>query len=178
MSKRHGPLVIGVTDPLRHPGSRYPVALTAALADLAISTAAVPSGAEVALEVAVEAMADGRLTVTGTVVAPYEAACRRCLEPVAGRVEARVKEVFEGVPVEGETYPRHGEQIDLEQLARDAVLLALPLAPLCRDDCAGPDPLDHPVTVADGDGPVEGDDGHEAPPTDPRWAALRELRFD
>ncbi len=178
MSKRHGPLMVGVTDPLRHAGTRYPVALVASLADLAISTAAVPGGAEVTLAVVVEAMADGRLTVTGTVSAPYEGACRRCLEPVAGRVEARVKEVFEPRPVEGETYPLVGEQIDLEQLARDAVLLALPLAPLCRDDCAGPDPADHPVTVADLDAPVEGVDDDDAPPTDPRWAALRELRFD
>ena len=30
-----------------------------------------------------------------------------------------------------------GDQLDLMPLARDAVLLHLPLAPLCRDDCAG-----------------------------------------
>ncbi len=178
MSKRHGPLMVGVTDPLRHAGTRYPVALVASLADLAISTAAVPGGAEVALEVVVEAMADGRLTVTGAVSAPYEGACRRCLEPVAGQIEARVKEVFETRAVEGETYPLLGEQIDLEQLARDAVLLALPLAPLCRDDCPGPDPVDHPVTVADHVDPAAGHEGDGVSPADPRWAALRELRFD
>ena len=31
-------------------------------------------------------------------------------------------------------------QIDLEPMVRDAVLLALPLAPLCADDCPGPAP--------------------------------------
>ena len=70
----------------------------------------------------------------------WQGTCRRCLEPVEGEAEASVKEIFERHPVEGETYLLDGESIDLEPLVRDAVLLALPLAPLCREDCPGPAP--------------------------------------
>ena len=42
----------------------------------------------------------------------------------------------------------------------------------CSDDCMGPDPEAYPVTVED-----EDEDG-EAPPPDPRWAALSELHPD
>ena len=46
--------------------------------------------------------------------------------------------MFEADPTdEGETYPLDGDQIDLEPMVRDAVLLELPLGPLCGDDCAG-----------------------------------------
>lgn len=78
---------------------------------------------------------------------------------------AEVREVFEPRWEEGETYPLKGDQIDLEPLVRDAVLLTLPLAPLCEDACAGPDPEEHPVGV-EGGAPSE---------PDPRWAALRDL---
>jgi uncharacterized protein len=79
--------------------------------------------------------------------------------------------VFEASPVEGETFPLVGEQVDLAPMLREALALGLPLAPLCADDCAGPAPEAHPVRVPD-------DAAGDARPTDPRWAALDELRFD
>jgi uncharacterized metal-binding protein YceD (DUF177 family) len=54
-------------------------------------------------------------------------------------------------------------------MVRDAVLLALPLSPLCEEACGGPDPEAHPVITADDE---------VVPLEDPRWAALKELRFD
>jgi uncharacterized protein len=48
------------------------------------------------------------------------------------------------------------------------------MAPLCSEDCPGPDPESHPVAVEeDGDRAMAA-----ARPADPRWAALDELRFD
>jgi uncharacterized protein len=61
--------------------------------------------------------------------------------------------------------------VDLEPVVRDAALLNLPLAPLCRPDCAGPVPDALPVVV-------EGEGDDDAPARDPRWAALDELRLD
>ena len=117
--------------------------------------------------------------VSGTVAAPYRAECRRCLEPVDGEASARVLEIFERRPTEGETYLLDGEVVDLTEMVRDALVLALPLAPLCRADCAGPAPELYPTAV-DGDAP--GDEEMEPPGDepvgDPRWAALRDLRFD
>lgn len=70
---------------------------------------------------------------------------------------------------EDDTYELGAEQLDLAPLARDAVLLGLPLAPLCRPDCAGLCPTCG-AELADGDC-----DCAPAPP-DARWAALDALR--
>jgi uncharacterized protein len=64
-----------------------------------------------------------------------------------------------------------GEMIDLEPLLRDAVVLALPLAPVCRDDCPGLCP-DCGARLAD----VGPEHGHDQ--VDPRWAALRAVSSD
>jgi uncharacterized protein len=79
--------------------------------------------------------------------------------------------VFEVRPVDGETYPIEGDEVDLEPVVRDAALLHLPLAPLCRPDCEGPAPDVFPTRV-------EGDATDDEPARDPRWAALDELRLD
>ena len=42
-----------------------------------------------------------------------------------------------GTDGDEEAYPLTGDELDLEPLARDAVLLELPLAPLCSEDCRG-----------------------------------------
>ena len=60
-----------------------------------------------------------------------------------------------------------GDLIDLEPVLRDAVVLALPLRPLCRDDCPG---LCAECGARLADDP---DHGHET--VDPRWAALQGL---
>ena len=67
--------------------------------------------------------------------------CRRCGGPVAGAVVATVRERY-APPTEPprrdeDAYPLAGDELDLEPLARDAVLLDLPLAPLCSEACLG-----------------------------------------
>jgi uncharacterized protein len=54
------------------------------------------------------------------------------------------------------------------------VLLHLPLAPLCREDCRGPAPDAFPAVVA---GELD-DEPADGPRGDPRWAALDVLRRD
>jgi uncharacterized protein len=62
-----------------------------------------------------------------------------------------------------------GDLLDLEPAFRDAVVLALPMSPLCRDDCPGLC-VECGVPLADA-GPAHRHD--DAP--DPRWAALKQL---
>ena len=162
------PLQVGVTELLAHPGIRRELHTSVVLDGLETTAARVPEGGEVAVDLVLEAIGGGALTATGTVGAPWQGDCRRCLEPVEGSAEVDVREIFESHPTEGETYALGGEQIDLEPMVRDAVLLALPLAPLCAETCAGPAPDAFPT------GPVSESD----PPSDPRWAALSELEFD
>jgi uncharacterized protein len=62
-----------------------------------------------------------------------------------------------------------GDLLDLEPAFRDAVVLALPMSPLCREDCPGLC-ADCGVPLADA-GP--GHRHEEA--ADPRWAALKQF---
>jgi uncharacterized protein len=164
------PLVVRVADLLRRPGSTSDLALDVVLDGLEGSASAVPAGAPVTVELRLEGLNEG-IAATGRVRAPWAGTCRRCLRPVEGEVGADVTEVFEASPVEGETYPLEGDRVDLEPLVREAVLLGLPLAPLCREDCPGL----CPVCGADR---ATVDCGHALDPSDDRWAALSELKFD
>ncbi|MEX2292843.1 MAG: DUF177 domain-containing protein [Acidimicrobiales bacterium] len=146
--------------------------LATPLPGLAITSAHVPDDADVRVDGVLEAI-EGAVTISGTVTAPWVGECRRCLDPVSDLIEATLSEVFETSPVEGETYQLDGDEVDLERVVRDAVLLSLPLAPLCRPDCPGPAPETFPARVAD----AEQDEAAERSP-DPRWAGLDELKFD
>ncbi|MDP1821118.1 MAG: DUF177 domain-containing protein [Acidimicrobiales bacterium] len=171
------PLLIGVTELRRRPGTQREVTIDAEVPGLSITTARVPAGEPVQLDLVLEAI-DGAITATGRVTAPWSAECRRCLDDVRGVASVDIREVFETHPVAGETYPIDGDDIDLEPVVRDTVLLHLPLAPLCRPDCLGPAPDEFPAVVegaaTDPDEPPDAD----GPPRDPRWAALDELRLD
>lgn len=164
-------LRIGVMELRRRPGTQREVRIRVPLPGLAISSAHVPDAAEIAVDGTLESI-EGAVTITGTVTAPWTGECRRCLEPVEGTLEVPMSEVFEAHPTEGETYQLDEDEVDLEPVVRDAVLLHLPLAPLCRSDCAGPAPESFPTVV-----PGEDDDDVERGP-DPRWAALEQLKFD
>lgn len=175
------PLRVGVTDLLRHPGARLDVLRVVPASDLGelvVGASRVEADADVALDLVLESQ-PGTVVASGEVVTLWTGECRRCLEPVVGEVRAEVREVFgderEGDPDEGDFYPLDTDQVDLEPLARDAILLNLPVAPLCGPDCRGPVPeafADDEPEVAEDD-----EDGGE-PPRDPRWAALDALDFD
>lgn len=166
-------LIEPVSDLRRRLGTRHPVHRTMAAHGLALSTAEVPDGAEVVLDGELESISEG-IVLTATVTAPWTGECRRCLRRTSGELVADVREVFEAHPTEGDTWPLQGDQVDLGPVMHEAVLLGLPLAPLCADGCAGPAPDVFP-TVVDGD---EGDDaggGEDEGIRDPRWAALDDL---
>ncbi len=160
-------LRIGVSDLRRHPGSRRRIERSLPLDGVAITTAAVPEGASGELDVVLESLSDA-VTVNGVVRVPWVGPCRRCLDETTGIAEAEIHEIFADRPAGEDLLALDGDVIDLGPVVHDAVVLALPLAPLCREDCPGPDPDNFPVATADS----------AAPPADPRWSALAELRFD
>src|SRR6476659_6507629 len=145
MTSAPGPLVIGVAELLRRPGTQREVTVAAVLDDTAISSAAVTEGEAIEGRFTLEAMSDHAITVKGTITAPWTGECRRCLRTIAGTVSIDVEEVFDKRPVDGEMYPLDGDLLNVEPLLRDAVLLSLPLAPLCEVACAGPEPEHHPI---------------------------------
>lgn len=162
-------LVIDVASLLRHPGSQRPLALEATLPGLESTGSRIPPDGTIALDVVLSSMPE-RIDVAGDLDADWVGTCRRCLREATGHLQLHVREIYERNPTEGETYLLTGTEVDLEPLVRDAVVLDLPLAPLCRDDCAGL----CPTCGADRN---EGDCGHSMTEPDPRWAALDELRL-
>ncbi len=161
---------------LRHQsGAIMEVARKGHLSELQMPYAWVPREAEVSVDATLEAAGD-EIVVKAAVTAPYEGECRRCLGPVAGEVRARLREIFspKGDGAGGRfelVYPLRGENVDLAPLARDAVLLELPQAPLCRPDCAG-------LCPSCGAELNEGPCGCPTAATDSRWAALEQLRHN
>lgn len=146
------------------PGERRHVARAGLVEGLAVPGSSVGGGDEVEVDLALEAVPGG-VVARGTVSAPWSGDCRRCLRPVEGRLRSEVLEVFERSPDPDQTYPLTGDQLDLEPLARDAVLLELPQAPLCRGGCLG-------LCSLCGADLNEGVCGCEIDASDPRWAGL------
>lgn len=164
-------LRVSVTEIRRHLGSRIPVHGSMIAEGLALSDVGVgvPDGAEVTFGGELESISEG-VVLTGTATVPWSGDCRRCLTPVEGVATVDVREIYEVRPTDGETWPLVNDEVDLGPLLRDAALLALPLAPLCGDDCLGPAPDSFPTAV--GDDAADVDPEPEEPARDPRWAAL------
>ena len=154
--------------------------------DLRLELVGVPVGADVAVEVRFEAVSEGVLA-TGTAIAPLAGECARCLTPLTSSVTASFQELFLYADGRHDKHDRHdrqvdsdeqddeelhyldGDLLDLEPVVRDAVVLALPMSPLCREDCPG-------LCAECGEPLADAGPGHrhdEA--TDPRWAALKQL---
>jgi len=123
-------------------------------------------GEELDLDVRLESVHEGIL-VSGDVDTVYRGECGRCLRDIAERVEVDFQELFEYPGEEAADFEVQDDHVDLENLVRDAIVLALPFQPVCQPDCPGLDPIT-------GERRAEG--AGEAPaPIDPRWAALQEL---
>lgn len=163
-------LVVRVGSLLRRPGDQREEVLDVCLEDLVVLGSRVPDDAPIHLELHLESLNDG-VVVSGPVSFTWSGQCRRCLAPLTGTLSPTVQEIFVRDPVEGETRPLAGDELDLEPVVRDAVLLDLPMAPLCRPDCAGLCP------ECGADANLE-PCSCSAPETDPRWAVLDALQLD
>jgi uncharacterized protein len=166
------PFVIDTLTLGRRPGSMRKDSYTVpAPADLGVEMVSVPEGTEIELDFRLEAVMEGVL-VSGTARASLAGECARCLDPVTSSIEVEFQELYvysdtrSGESADDDERRLEGDLIDLEPVVRDAMVLALPLSPLCRDDCPGLC-TDCGVRLADA-GP---DHHHDA--VDPRWAALQ-----
>ena len=104
--------------------------------------------------------------------------CSRCLRPIETPVQTHFAEqYYSTIDVESgdpkEAPPRDAKRIgsdfkiDLTPLLREELILATPLAPLCRPDCKGLCPLC---------GRDLNDDPHDHETVDERWSKLSELK--
>jgi uncharacterized protein len=139
----------------------------------------------------------GRTTKMGTEVLvqahftmPLTSQCKRCLktvtldEPVeltrtyvpAGKQKAprehkgeESEGSFDPGLVDEDTYS--GKELDLAPAIREQMLLSMPLAPLCDEECKG-------LCPACGKDLNEGECGCDRTAIDPRWAALKGIQLD
>lgn len=162
------PFRVNVSNVLRHQDPRRSK-VSGEIEDLFVSGSEVPAGSIV--DVDVELLPVGAtIEAVGKVRATWQGPCARCLQMAHGTLEGDVREIFEDPHEEGETYPLLHDEIDLEPLARETVVLELPQAPLCREDCKGLCP-DCGVDRNESTCSCE-------PPLDPRWSVLDELRTE
>jgi len=169
------PLVLDTRDLPRSPGSMREVRrVVPAPKDLGLALIGVPAGADLALDLTMQSVTEG-VYVSGHVSGPLAGECGRCLRPIEDTVDVDVAELYayadsttDETAEEDEVGRIEGDLIDLEPVVRDAIVLALPVNPVCDEDCRGLCP-DCGVPWDD----LPADHGHTV--TDPRWAALSKL---
>ena len=164
------PFHVSVARLLASPGERKEVSCRGEIGRVSTTTAEIVGDAA-RVKLTLEALTSGEIAIYGEVSAEWQGECRRCLEKVTGEVVVRVKEIFESSPTEGETYQLDDDSVHLREMTREALLLHLPLAPLCAEDCAGPvsSPRSSKTKLLT--------QQSEEPQKDPRWQALDDLEF-
>lgn len=169
------PLVFDVSRLGRRPGAMQVVRQTVqSPARIGLDLIAIEPGAPLDLDLRLESVSEGVL-VSGTVHAPTQGECSRCLEPVTSAIDIALTELFaypdsltESTTEEDEVGHVVDHTVNLEQSIVDAVGLALPFAPLCREDCPGLCPQCGVALAAAGP-------EHRHEQVDPRWAKLSRL---
>ena len=154
-----------------------------------VALVAVPAGDVIEVDMRLESVTEGVL-LSADIYAIAKGECIRCLDPVEIEVERKIQELYRYEPTADKGGKRNkraakveeddldsdeelwldGSVLNLEIPIRDAIVLDLPVNPLCSQDCQGlcPDcgekwemlPSDH---------------AHEA--VDARWAGLKGLDF-
>ena len=155
--------------------------LAATVAELDLGDDLVQAG-PVAIEVRIARTNRGVL-VTGRVRTALADTCGRCLAPLRIAIDAPIEEevlplvdLQTGLRLDTTAEPEvfrltDHHELDLEPLAREAVLLSAPIAPVCRPDCRG-------LCPECGVDLNEGAHDHGDAPVDPRLASLLDFRID
>lgn len=162
------PLVLDTRAVARRPGTMAEVVRTVpAPAGLGLDVVGVSEGAPVELDLRLESVVEGML-VSGTARAQASGECVRCLDPITIELDLDLQELFaypDAAAAEAEEIAQvEDELVDFRPVLRDAVVLALPLQPVCRDDCLG--------LCATCGARLNDDPDHHHDQVDPRWAAL------
>ncbi len=146
---------------------------------MGVELARVPAGAELDLDIQLEGVAEGVL-VTATVSGPLVGECARCLEPFTSAVKVRFQELFtladhldqtDGADDADSYRLDPSGQLDLEPALRDAVVLELPLSPLCEYGCQG-------LCAECGVRLADAELGHRHEEHGTMWAALKDFQAE
>lgn len=187
MSKKTNPFILNTHDLPRRAGEMKEYQLDIpAHARIGIPLIAVPEGDLVELDIRLESVAQGVLA-SAEIYAVAHGECIRCLDPVEVVIDRKIQELYryeptnekgrkkrredEDVDLEGEEeLQMEGDLMDLEIPIIDAIILTLPVNPLCSDECLGlcPDCGEKWEKLPE-------DHAHEV--IDARWSGLDGLDF-
>jgi uncharacterized protein len=143
---------------------------------MGVELARVPAGADLELEVQLEGVTEGVL-VTANVSGPLVGECARCLEPFTSVMKVRFQELFtlgdDAGPADdsdADSYRLDASGLlDIESALRDAIVLELPLSPLCEDGCPG-------LCAECGVRLAEAEPGHGHEQRGTMWSALKDFQ--
>ena len=187
MSKKANPLILNTHDLPRRAGEMKEYQLDIpAHARIGIPLIAVPEGDLVELDIRLESVAQGVLA-SAEIYAVAHGECIRCLDPVEVVIDRKIQELYryeptnekgrkkrredEDVDLEGEEeLQMEGDLMDLEIPIIDAIILTLPVNPLCSDECLG-------LCPDCGEKWEKLPEGHAHEVIDARWSGLDGLDF-
>ncbi|WP_127782705.1 DUF177 domain-containing protein [Rhodococcus sp. X156] len=166
------PLVLDTRELGRRPGSMRTVERTVDAPErIGLELIAVPQGDPLELDLRLESVMEGVL-VSGTVTASAVGECSRCLETFTRPVQITLTELYyypaktpQQAEEDDEARMVEDELIDLAPAVTEAIVLDLPLQPLCSEDCPG-------LCAQCGVQLAIAEPGHGHETIDPRWAAL------
>jgi uncharacterized protein len=146
----------------------------------------VPVGEVIEVDARLESVTEGIL-LTADIFAVVKGECTRCLDPIEMEIERKIQELYyyaqkserskrkkarDEDELDGEDeLMMEGDIMDLEAPIRDAIVLALPINPLCTLDCPGLCP-----ECGGKWSELPADHAHET--IDARWAGLSGLELE
>jgi uncharacterized protein len=165
--------MLDVHDLIGRPGTARTVDLLGTIDGLATELVAVPEDAMLGGALSLESVIEG-VFVAGSITGTWRVRCARCLTEETRPFTVEIGELVTAVPADPDDaddgYVLVDEQIDVDQIVRDAIGVEIPFAPLCRPDCQGLCP------TCGGNRNLGECPGHDA--IDPRFAVLSELLID
>ena len=166
--------MLNVHDLIGHPGMARTVDLLGTIDGLATELVALPDDAMLGGALSLESVIEG-VFVAGSITGTWRLRCARCLTEETRPFTVEIGELVTPVVTDpdeanDDDYVLVDEQIDIDQIVRDAIGVEMPFAPLCRPDCRGLCP------TCGGNRNLGECPGHDA--IDPRFAVLSELLID
>ena len=138
---------------------------------MGIPLLAIEPGTELDIELRAESVDDGIL-ITGEIQSVAVGECGRCLEPINEEIHQKFQELYlyqnrtsANPDDDEEIFAMEGDEADIEIPIRDAIILAMPLNPLCEADCEG-------LCSECGEKWSSLPEGHSHESVDPRWKGL------
>ncbi len=151
---------------------------------IGVDLVSIPVGGVIEVDARLESVAEGIL-LTAAIFAKATGECIRCLDPIEFEVDRKIQELYyyeapltdaknstgNGELEEDDELIMEGDLMDLEIPIRDAIILSLPVNPVCNLDCQGLCPECGLKWLE-----LEPDHTHKV--VDLRWASLEGLKLN